>query len=355
MKKTTVTGNQIIDEDIISIISENLDWPYFANLNILITGANGMLPSYFVYILLGLNENVLKQSPCKVYALVRNKEKALNKFSKLLNRDDFELIVNDISEFKNFERPLDVIIHAASQASPKYYGVDPVGTLKANTIGTINLLELAVQKKTKRFLFISSGEVYGTIDNTVEKIDESYCGKVDITSVRSCYAESKRFAENACVCYAHQFGIHTNAVRLGHTYGPGLALDDGRVFADFAKNVLYGENIRLNSDGSAKRAFMYVTDMIEACFHVLLKATSGESYNIASEKETSILEFAELCTSISKNNIKIEFAENAFKKGYIKSASTRASYNVEKLKNLGWKQKIDIKTGFKRMVESYGK
>lgn len=350
-----ITGNFIIDNDIIEILSEKLNWHYFSNKSILITGANGMIPAYFVYIFLGLNESILKTSPIKLYALVRNKEKAQKKFSIFMGRSDFELIVSDISHFVQFKKPLDVIIHGASQASPKFYGKDPVGTLKANTIGTINLLELAVKKKVQKFLYISSGEVYGIIGDSIKSISETYTGNVDITSVRSCYAESKRMGETACVCYSHQYNVHTNMIRLGHTYAPGCDLDDGRVFADFAKNIVSEKNIKLNSDGRAKRAFMYITDMIKAAFYVLLKAKSGEAYNIASETETSILKFAEICVSVSHRPLKVEFAKNVLTDGYIKSQSTGACYSVEKLKSLGWRQTVDIRTGMERMIASYEK
>ena len=265
-----LTKNTIRDTDIEEIISEKLDWNYFAGKYILVTGANGMIPSYIVYTLLGLNEIILKNNPLKVFGLLRNREKAESKFQKLLDRKDFCLIVEDISKFKEFNERFDIIIHAASQASPKYYGIDPVGTLKANTIGTMNLLELARKNNTERFLFVSSGEVYGVLDGLVTNINENYTGNVDCTNVRSCYAESKRMGETMCVSYAHQYGIHTNMIRLAHTYGPGCALDDGRVFADFTKNILNNENIKINSDGSALRCFMYVTDMIKGLFYVLL-------------------------------------------------------------------------------------
>ena len=114
-----------------------------------------MLPAYIVYALLGLNETLLKNNKLKVYANVRNYEKAKDKFSLFLNRDDFELIVKDVVEFIDFNKHIDIVIHAASQASPKYYGIDPVGTLKANTIGTMNMLELAKKNNCERFLFIS--------------------------------------------------------------------------------------------------------------------------------------------------------------------------------------------------------
>lgn len=349
-----ITGNKIIDEDIENILHENLDWSFFAGKDILVTGANGMLPSYVVYTLLGLNETILKENKLKVFALVRNKQKAEAKFANILKRNDFCLIVRDISDFIEFETKFDIIIHAASQASPKYYGVDPVGTLKANTIGTMNLLELARKNKTEKFLFVSSGEVYGVLDGSVTYIDEKYTGNVDCTNVRSCYAESKRMGETMCVSYAHQYGLHTNMIRLAHTYGPGCSLDDGRVFADFTKNILNNENIKINSDGSALRCFMYVTDMIKGLFYVLLKGENCNAYNISSIREISIKDLANtLCSLYPERELHAEFLETKDDNSYIRSKSERILFDNSKLTALGWKESIPVEVGFKRMIDSY--
>ena len=342
--------NPIIKEDITTIISSIEDWTYFSDKTILVTGANGFIPSYIIYTLCSLNDILPK--PTNIIALVRNKKKAENKFKSLLSNENFKLIVSDVSDAKLNEN-LDIAIHAASQASPKYYGKDPVGTLKANTIGTYNMLEQAVEQKAEKFLYISSGEVYGVLDGSIPIIKEEYTGNVNITDVRSCYAESKRMGENMCVCFSHQYNLHTNMVRLSHTYGPGISLDDGRVFADFAKCAVNNENIVLNSDGSAKRSFLYITDMIIGMFKILLKAPSCEAYNISAETQTSILGLAKtICEIYPEKRLKIKFKENT-DENYIRSKSTSAELCNEKLKQLGWEQTIDIHKGFKRMIDSY--
>ena len=344
------TENPIIKEDIKRIISSLDDWSYFSGKSVLVTGANGFIPSYIIYTLCGLNE--ILTNPINIIALVRNKQKAESKFKSLISYPNFKLIVSDVSDVKLYEN-LDIIIHAASQASPKYYGIDPVGTLKANTLGTYNMLEQAVQQKAEKFLYISSGEVYGVLDGSIPIITENYTGNVDITDVRSCYAESKRMGENMCVCFSHQYDIHTNMVRLSHTYGPGINLDDGRVFADFANCAVNNKNIVLNSDGSAKRSFLYISDMISAMFKILLKAPSCEAYNIAAETQTSIIELAKIiCDLYPEKGLEVEFKENT-DKNYIRSKSTSAELCNNKLKKLGWKQTINISEGFKRMIDSY--
>ena len=350
-----VTGNRIIDEDIGRIVSEKIDWGFFAGKSVLVSGASGMIPCYVVFALLGLNDSVLSGNKVKVFALVRNASKAKKKFSSVLNRDDFFLIVSDVSDFKCADRRFDVIIHAASQASPKYYGVDPVGTMRANTVGTMNLLEIAKESKADRFLFVSSGEVYGVLDSSIDAVAETYHGDVDCTDVRSCYAESKRAGETMCVSYFHQYGIHASMARLSHTFGPGCDLKDGRVFADFASNIVNGENIKLNSDGSALRSFLYITDTVLGLFYVVLRGEPAKAYNISSAKETSIRDLANmLCGLYPEKGLKAEFCKMKAGDGYIRSKSSRAQLDNLRLRSLGWNESVSIDVGFRRMIDSYG-
>jgi len=345
--------NKIIDEDLQNIANEPLEWTKLEGKTVLISGASGFIPSYIVETILYLNE-IRFDKKVRILALVRNPDKAKDKFKHHEGRNDLVLIKQDISEPFDVDEKIDYIIHAASQASPKYYGVDPVGTLKANVLGTAYLLELAKKNNVEKFLFFSSGEVYGVVDNSITNIDESYTGNVDVTNVRACYGESKRMGENMCVCYSHQYSFDVNMIRLAHTYGPGISLDDGRVFGDFVRDVINNNNIILNSDGSAKRSFCYITDMIIAFFIVLFKGKSEQAYNIASPVETSILELANLLVGLyPQKGLKVEFAQGVFKEGYIKSQSSRASFSTKKLQALGWQMKTDIKTGFERMIRSY--
>ena len=160
------------------------------------------------------------------------------------------LLVQDVCEPVALDEPIHFIVHAASQASPKYYGTDPVGTLSANVLGTYHLLNLAATHRVEAFLFFSSGEVYGQVAPERIPIRETDYGYLDPTDVRSCYGESKRMGETMCVAWAHQFGVPAKIVRPFHTYGPGMRLDDGRVFADFVADIVHDRDIVLKSDGA---------------------------------------------------------------------------------------------------------
>ena len=347
--------NLIIKNDLIEIYNCNIiDWKKFKDKTILISGANGFLPAYIVKSLLFLNE-INKDYNVNVIGLVRNKKKAEVKFIEYLNNKNFILIEQDVCNEINIKEKIDFIIHAASQASPKFYGIDPVGTLKANVVGTINLLELARKNNIESFLYFSSGEVYGILPEDKIPIKEDSYGYVNPCDVRSCYAEGKRMGENICVSYYHQYKIPIKIVRPFHTFGPGMQLDDGRVYADFVKNILQNAPIQLQSDGSAIRAFCYLTDATIGFIKVLLDGINGEAYNVGNpEGEKSILELAKILVNLPLNkNTEIKYLSTKNDNNYIKSPINRSSPNIDKMKDLGWNPKISVEEGFTRTIESY--
>lgn len=349
-----MTSNVIIKEDLQIIYESNVDWSKFYNKTILITGANGFLPAYIVESLLYLNV-IDPNNNVKVIALVRNIENAKRRFIEYLNDENLEFLQQDVSDPIKIEGKVDYIIHAASQASPKFYGTDPVGTLKANVLGTINLLDFARIKQIKSFLYFSSGEVYGEIKTDEIHLEENTFGYLNPVNVRSCYAESKRMGENICVSYFHQYNVPTKIVRPFHTYGPKMKLDDGRVYADFVSNILSDKDICMKSDGSAIRAFCYLTDATIGFFMTLLEGNNGEAYNLGnSSEEYSILNLAEILINLyPEKNLKVirEFSEN--NNNYLKSPLIRNSPDINKIKKLGWFPVVSVEKGFKRTIESY--
>lgn len=346
--------NPVITEDLRSIISHDLNWQDLAGKSVLISGANGFLPAYMVETLLYLNDTWDKE-PVKVIGVVRNREKALRRFSDYADRDDLQLIVQDICQPLEIHGPIDYIIHAASQASPKYYGKDPVGTLSANILGTFNLLELARTKQVQSFLFFSSGEVYGEVGADQIPTSEDAYGYVDPMNVRSCYAESKRMGENMCVCWHHQHGVPAKIVRPFHTYGPGMSLDDGRVYADFVADIVCGRNIVMQSDGCATRAFCYLSDATIGFFRVLLHGKNSQAYNVGNgEEEISILQLANLLVGLfPEKELQVTQMETVKQEGYLKSTISRACPEISKMNALGWNPVIPVAEGFKKTVRSF--
>jgi nucleoside-diphosphate-sugar epimerase len=350
-----MTTNKIIKEDLQAIYNSDIDWSFFYNKTILVSGANGFLPAYLVESLLFLNY-INPKNKVKVFALVRNIKNFYLRFSDYINDPNLEFLEQDVCEPILKKIDVDYVIHAASQASPKFYGIDPVGTLSANVIGTINLLKFSILSKVKSFLYFSSSEVYGELNSTQIPAKEDVFGHINPTNIRSCYAESKRMGENICVSYYHQYGVPVKIVRPFHTYGPGMKLDDGRVYADFVSDILNNKNINMLSDGSAIRAFCYLTDATIGFFKVLINGINGEAYNIGNpNEEYSILDLAELMVSFyPEKKLKVNKQNRIESINYLKSDVNRNSPDITKaIKLLGWQPLITSYNGFKRTIESF--
>ena len=346
--------NRIINEDLARIAGSDLPWAEFAGKTALVSGANGFLPAYMVETFLYLNER-RNSAPTTVLALVRSREKAEARFAHYKGRKDLQFLVQDVCEPVRLDGPVDYIIHAASQASPKYYGVDPVGTLTANTLGTHHLLTLARDKRSAAFLFFSSGDVYGQVDPAGKPIREDAYGVVDPTAVRSCYGESKRLGETMCVCWAYQYKVPTRMVRPFHTYGPGMKLDDGRVFADFVADIVNNRDIVMKSDGAAVRPFCYLADAAIGYFTVLLKGQPGQAYNVGNDRaEVSVRDLAHILVGLfPEKKLRVIQREGVQPPGYLQTKVVRICPDLSKIRQLGWEPSTSVEEGFRRTIESF--
>lgn len=342
----------VIQEDVNRITGAALDWDRFCGKSVLISGANGFLAAYMVETLLHLNES--RKAGIQVIGMVRNREKAVARFGHLLGRGDLTLVVQDVRNSYSGPPGPEFVVHAASQASPKYFGSDPVGTFEANVLGTHRMLEVARHKKCEGFLFFSSGEVYGERLDPSIPVTETTFGTLDPTNLRSCYAEGKRAGESLCAGWHAQFGVPAKIIRISHTYGPGMSLDDGRVFADFVADIVARRDIVLKSDGSARRPFCYLADATIAYFTVLLNGECGAAYNVGSETETSVLELAEmLCRLFPDRNCKLVRQQRAADDSYIASPVVGGHFDISRIRKLGWNPTTGIEEGFRRTVLSY--
>src|SRR3989338_401870 len=345
--------NSIIGQDLDYILSTDIPWTRLRNKTFLISGAAGFIASYIVRTLVKLNDQ--KHLNIKVIGIVRNKQKAKIKLADIIKIADFKLIIHDVCKPIIIREKIDIIIHAASLASPKYFNTNPVETLNANIFGTKNLLELAKEKKSDHFLFLSSGEVYGKLSKKQLPTNEKSYGYIDLLDVRSCYAESKRMGEAMSIAWNHQYKVPTKIVRLFHTYGPGISLDDGRVFADFAANIINNQNINLKSTGTAIRSFCYIADCVTGIFTVLFQGKNGDAYNIANDKgNTSIKNLAKLLVDIyPEKKLKVIIKKRKKNDPYLRSPIQINDPDISKIKSLGWKPKYPLQTGFKRIIDSY--
>lgn len=204
----------------------------------------------------------------------------------------------------------------------------------------------------KRFLYVSTGEVYGEGDGRI--FTEDYQGYVDINSPRSCYPSSKRAAETLCAAYSKEYGIDYVIARPCHTYGPGFTEQDNRVYAQFIRNVLNGEDIVMKSTGSQMRSWLYVDDCVEGLLTILRKGASGEAYNIAdASSNISIRDLAEMIADIAGRKVIINLPSGAEKAGY--NPVTKSVFSTKKLEALGWSIKGTMREKMENTINKCSK
>lgn len=336
--------NAILNEDFENILKEDLAWEKFKNAHVLVTGASGMLGSYMTGVLLKLNEQ--RNYNIRITALVRHPGKLPD-----FIRDKVEVLCQSVTQPIPCDTPYDYVIHTASPASPLIMRDDPVGTVAANTLGTFYTLDAAKNSNAKGYLFISSREIYGQPYEHQELFTEDTYGFVDPLSPRSCYPEGKKAAETMCVCFKQQYGLNTKIARLAHTFGPGMSIDDGRVQADFLRNVVRNEDIVLKSEGLPIRTYTYVADAVCALFYILLNS-DDIVYNISSEDATvSIRQLAQtLVDAYPERGLKLVFDIPKDTKNTGCAPFTLGILNSDKLKALGWKPIYTLEEGLRRTV-----
>lgn len=344
---------KIIAEDIENIVCSDIQWALFFSKTVLITGANGYVPSYFVHTFLMLNDKY--NANITAVALCRNKDKAEKKFGEYLDRKDFVLLIQDVCEPIDVPYKIHYFIHAASPAGINSRHDNPVTTFRANVMGCDNLLKLAMENPCERFLFVSSVDIYGKM-NTIDRLKETDCGLLDSMNVRNVYSCAKKATEILCRAYYEKYKVPITIVRPFQIFGPGLELDDGRLHIDFISQILDKNKIVLKSDGSAKRTFMYITDAIVGMLTVMTKGNLGECYNVVDESgEATVLELANLmANSVSGDKVFVEFDYAKRNNIEVTSALSVVTGCSDKIKNLGWKPKLSLENGARRMMQYYG-
>lgn len=311
--------------------------------SILVTGATGLVGAALTDLLM-LYANKYEYN---VYAGCRSERSFSVRFPKVSERLHFFQL--DVTRPVSSNITIDYIVHAASGASPSVFATDPVGVMKANLNGVCNLLDYGIEHGLRRFLYISSGEAYGV--GCHNKWVESDSGYVNTMSMRACYPSSKRAAETLCVAYAYQYGIDTMVARLCHTYGPYFTDKDNRVYAQFIRNVLNGEDIILKSKGEQFRSWIYVVDCVSALLYILLKGKSQEAYNVANnESNITIKQLAEIIAGFTFKKVVYDLPSDLEKTG--STPIIKAVFDTTKVESLGWKPLTGIELGLKHTIKS---
>ncbi|NLG03794.1 MAG: NAD-dependent epimerase/dehydratase family protein, partial [Clostridia bacterium] len=307
------------------------------------------ITKFFLYL------NQKYQYHVKIYILIRDKGKTESIFG--INNNQITMLIGNVETYKFKIRKIDYIFHCASISNTQLFETKPVDVITANTEGTMNILNLARQVNTRGVLFFSSGAIYGNTEGVAGKIREQDSFSLCPTQISNCYAESKRMGEMLCAAYAKQYQVPAKIVRISHTYGPGIDIQDGHVYSDFVKSIINRENLLIKGNGRAVRPFCYIRDALCAFLLILLYGEVGEAYNMANSKCTvSIGELAHTLVSNAfyERQLQVSFTNNEDAQQFYKDDKVREMciVDITKLSKLGWIPKVDIVEGFRRTVES---
>ena len=307
-------------------------------MKILLTGAAGFLGSHLASKLLDSGHEVIGIDDLSTGSM--------KNLSEPLKHPLFRFTEHDVR--LPFQADVGAILNFACPASPKNYQSDPVRTIETNFLGIINMLHLA-KETGARIIQASTSEVYG--DPSISPQPETYWGNVNPIGIRSCYDEGKRAAETLCFDYKRQYGVDSRLVRIFNTYGPNMAVGDGRVVSNFIVQALQGDPITIYGDGSQTRSFCFVSDLIEGIYKMLmLEGPVDTPINLGNPGEFSMLELAEKVIRITKSNSKIIFEplpqdDPRQRKPDISLAKTM----------LGWQPKIVLETGIELTADYFAK
>ena len=350
IKNKSLNNFNILDDDL-KYIHQNFDKKIlFKNKSILITGYLGFIGFELTNYLI----KYFKQLGLKKLYLLDNKA---NK-KKISNRN-IHLITKDITKVKleNLfkKKKVDIIIHAASIASPTFYRKYPIETIESNIFGLNNILKFARNNKVKRILYFSSSEIYGDPDLKNIPTKEDYNGNVSSIGPRACYDEAKRMGETLCYVYNKKYNIPVRIVRPFNNYGPGLSKLDKRLPADIANNVLKNKNIQIFSNGSPTRSFCYISDAVIGYLKVIAYKKFA-IFNIGNDQEeSSVKELTQTYIKVAKQlynyDKKIIYSKNK-EKDYLTNNPNRRSPNLAHArKEINYNPKIKLEEGVKRYLQ----
>ena len=340
-------NRQILIDDINAFAEQFELWEQLRGKMFLITGATGLIGSVMTKCLLELNRQ--KDLGIKVIAVVRSLEKAQKVFAEEAAQIKFyQLGLTEIG-IDSIRDHVDYVVHLASPTASRYFVEHPVETLRTAVEGTTAVLVYAKEAKVESVVYASSLETYGS-NHTDEWLNEDFQGYVNPLEVRSSYNIGKRTCECLCHAYAEEYGVNVTIARMTQTFGAGVEYNDGRVFAQFARKAIEGQNIELHTTGATSRMYCYTTDAVSAMLYLLLLGEKGEAYNIANKDSyISIRDMAQLVREEFNPNIEVVIAP---KEGQGYAPETRLRLETSKIEALGWKPKYNLKDMFKRLLNS---
>ena len=298
-------------------------------MNILLTGGSGFIGSH-------LSNELLKDDENKLIIVDNLLTGNLENIQNLLDSKNVTFTEHDVQDHIDIDEKLDYVLHLASAASPVAYTENPINTLKAGSLGTINTLGLA-RKHNAEYFLASTSEVYG--DPLISPQNEEYWGNVNPNGERSMYDEAKRFAEAATATYARSYNLKTKIIRIFNTYGPNMQLNDGRVVTNLIVQALNNEDLTIYGDGTQTRSFSYVSDTVAGII-AMMNSRHYEVFNIGNPYEMTVEELAETILELTDSKSKIIY------KPLPNDDPKQRRPDITKAKDkLNWEPKVDLKTG----------
>lgn len=309
--------------------------------SILVTGATGLVGVNLIDALMLMND-------VKVYAVGRSKDKAASRLGEYYNNPNFVFIEQDVRTPLPENLKVDYIIPGASNTHPLAYSQYPIETIMINIKGAEHALQLATYCGAT-VLYLSTVEVYGNAIGQ-DVFTEDYTGKLNLSTSRSCYTESKRVCEAMCQSYIAEHGAKVKIVRLSRLFGPTMLESDSKASSQFIKKAVANEDIVLKSKGEQFFSYTYVSDAVAAMLHVLVNGEIGVAYNISNEKcDVCLKDFAKICAECIDKNVVFDLPSEAEQKGF--SIATQAILDNSKLKEIGYNPKYSIENAIKRTVD----
>ena len=323
-------------QDLRTAAGDAAEW--LGGKRVLITGATGLIGSFLTEALLALDADI------QVYAAGRSAEGVKRRFGALTESPWLHFVPYDAACPSGFDFDADYAVHAACSAHPLAYATDPVGIMRANLLGAMDLLEYLRDHPSARLALLSTGEVYGENPGLPEGFSEGDHGYIDPMRPRACYPESKRAAETLCASYVAQYGVQAVVARLCHVYGPTFTPANSRADAQFLRNALSGADIVMKSAGTQVRSWCYVADAVSAILTLLGRGEPGQAYNVGNREAVhSIREYAQTLAELSGVSLKFDLPPALERSGY--TPVTRAVLNPAKLEALGWTPRFDLRRG----------
>lgn len=328
--------NRLEAEDIKNVAELPYDWKKLSGKTILVSGGTGFIGSFLCNVI--RYRNKFYHQNIKVISIAFNNPK---------DDETVTYLRRDICLPLDVEGPIDYILHMASNTHPEQYKTDPVGTITGNVFGAYNLLCLAKNKRSSRFVLASSCEIYG--DGKNEPMDELYCGYINPNTARAGYNEAKRVSEALCQSFAQQYGIESCVFRLARVFGADKTKKDSKAMAQFIRNAVAGEKIVLKSLGLQRYSYVYIADAVSGILKVLLDGIPGEAYNISADYDGMTLgQYAEFIASLSGQGVLYDIEDNPNA-----SQAQMALLDNTKIKKLGYRPMYSVCEGLKRTFDIY--